>query len=536
MEDKIKVDPSRVKEIIKEELIKCAQDPIYFIKRNVLIQHPTRGRMSFNLYQFQEKVLEIFRRENYIIINKSRQLGISTLVAGYALWLMIFRKDTNILVIATKQDTAKNLVTKVSFAYDFLPSWIKNFVGGTESNNRLSIRFGNGSQIKAVSAATDSGRSEAGSLLIFDECAFIDNIETIFTAAQQTLATGGRCIAVSTPNGTGNWFHREFTKAELGDNKFTPIRLPWTVHPERTQAWRDEQDVILGKRDAAQECDADFVSSGATVIEPEIITWYESKIEPPIERRLADQNYWLWDYPDLAKDYMIIVDVGRGDGEDPSAIQVIEIESLTQVAEVETYIDTRDLGRLALAIATEWNNGILVVENTGVGWDVVQTAVEHQYQSLYYSPKTEAAFTNIETYINKFDKGDGMVAGFTTSSKTRPLLISKFASYAHNKELILRSKRTVTQMRVFVWKNGKAAAQHGFHDDLIMALGIGCYLRDTALMFRKRGQDLTRASLDLVGTHNYGFQIQSSIQSAGTSPWEMTDGRGNVEDLTWLLR
>jgi phage terminase large subunit-like protein len=251
-----------ISDAIKQELIKCKQDPAYFMKKYYTIQHPTKGRMTFNLFPFQEKSLKLFQRFDYCIINKSRQLGISTLTSAFALWMMLFEQDKNILVLATTQATAKNMVTKVRFAYDNLPSWMKLPV---MEHNRLSLRLKNGSQIKAVSAATDSARSEAVSLLVIDEAAFIDNIDKIYTAAQQTLATGGRCIALSTPNGVGNWFHKEFTRAINSENNFTPINLPWTVHPERTQEWRDQQTQDLGVRAAAQECDCLWGSSRVVV-------------------------------------------------------------------------------------------------------------------------------------------------------------------------------------------------------------------------------------------------------------------------------
>jgi len=156
-----------LKDIIKDEYKRCAQDPVYFLKKYCMIQHPQRGRLNFILYKFQERVLEDLRSCDYNIILKSRQLGISTLTACYALWLMLFYSDKNILVIATTQDVAKNIVLKVRYAFDYLPSWLK--IECVESN-KLSLRFANGSQIKAESSATTSGRSEAGSLLILDEC------------------------------------------------------------------------------------------------------------------------------------------------------------------------------------------------------------------------------------------------------------------------------------------------------------------------------------------------------------------------------
>ena len=84
---------ANIKEIIKQEYIRCAKDPIYFLKKYCQIQHPTRGRINFNLYPFQEGVLKLLNKNDRNIILKSRQLGISTLVAGIALWMMIFQKD-----------------------------------------------------------------------------------------------------------------------------------------------------------------------------------------------------------------------------------------------------------------------------------------------------------------------------------------------------------------------------------------------------------------------------------------------------------
>ena len=162
-----------LRQIIREEYLKCAQDPAHFMKKYCNIQHPQRGRVIFNLYPFQDKVLHLWRDNPYSIVLKSRQLGISTLAAGYSLWLMLFHKDKNVLCIATKQETAKNMVTKVKFMFDNLPSWLKI---EAEENNKLTLRLSNGSQVKAVSAAGDAGRSEAVSLLIIDEAAFIDGI------------------------------------------------------------------------------------------------------------------------------------------------------------------------------------------------------------------------------------------------------------------------------------------------------------------------------------------------------------------------
>ena len=102
-----------IKTAIKREYLECVKNPAHFMKKYCKIQHPTRGKIKFDLYNFQESMLDDFTSNRYNIILKSRQLGISTLSAGYSLWLMLFNADKNILVIAKDKDTAKNLVTKV---------------------------------------------------------------------------------------------------------------------------------------------------------------------------------------------------------------------------------------------------------------------------------------------------------------------------------------------------------------------------------------------------------------------------------------
>lgn len=522
-----------IRDVIKQEFIKCAKDPVYFMKKYYWIQHPQRGRIQFNLYPFQEKVLHLFQNKEYLVINKSRQLGISTLSSAYALWLMLFQKDKNILVIATKQETAKNMVTKIRFAYDQLPSWLK--IKAVE-DNRLSLRLSNGSQVKAVAASSDAGRSEAVSLLLLDEAAFIDNIGTIFTAAQQTLATGGQCFAISTPNGTGNWFHKTYTNAQIGENKFVPISLPWTVHPERSQNWRDEQDKTLGPREAAQECDCNFLTSGATVLEPDTLNWYEQNyIREPYEKRGLDGNIWMWEQPDYSRTYAVIADVARGDGKDYSAFHVVDVELACQVAEYKGQIGTRDYGNMLISIATEYNDALLVIENTGIGWDVVQTAIERGYRNLYYSPRSELSIADAETYAAKYERGDGMVPGFTMSQRTRPLVIAKMKSYMQEQSCTFRSKRLLEELRTFIWKNGRPQAQDNYNDDLVMSWATSLFLRDTTLRFKQAGEDLSRAAISSIGKSTSGYQVYQPGTVNQQNPWQIQNPYGQAEDIKWLL-
>ena len=127
-----------IKSIIREQYKKCVNDPNYFMRQYCYIQHPIEGKIKFNLFDFQEDTLTQLRDNRYNVILKSRQLGISTLCAGYALWSMLFNEDFNVLVIATTQDVAKNLVSKVQTMNENLPSWLKTNI---TTNNKLSLKL-----------------------------------------------------------------------------------------------------------------------------------------------------------------------------------------------------------------------------------------------------------------------------------------------------------------------------------------------------------------------------------------------------------
>ena len=523
-----------LKIVIRQEYLKCAKDPVHFMRKYCYIQHPQRGRIQFNLYTFQEKVLTLFQQNDYSAILKSRQLGISTLAAGYSLWLMTFHKDRNVLALATTQATARNLVTKVQFMWENLPSWLK--VESAE-NNKLSLRLVNGSKIQAKSSNADAARSEAVSLLIIDEAAFIDNIAETWASAQQTLATGGGAIVLSTPYGTGNWFHQTWVRAEAGENDFLPIKLPWYVHPERDQVWRDAQDALLGDpRLAAQECDCDFSTSGDIVFYNEYLEYYEkSHIKDPLERRGADQNLWVWESADYSRDYMVVADVARGDGKDYSTFHVIDIESAVQVAEYKGQIGTKEYGHLLVGIATEYNNAMLVIENANIGWATIQVAIDRQYSNLYYSQKSGEA--TVDSYFDKYQDHTKMVPGFTMSKKTRPMVIGKFQEYISDQSVTIQSRRLVEEMKVFIWKNGRAEAQTGYNDDLVMAFGIALYVRDTALKFRQRGIDLTKQALNNMAVNRtpYMGSYGAGTPNPYANPYQIKTEHGK-EDITWLFK
>ena len=520
---------SDLKQAIKQNYLKCAKDPAHFINQFCTIQHPQRGKIKFKLYPFQYDVLNEYEKNDYNVILKSRQLGISTLSAAYSLWMMLFQNDKNILVIATTKDTAKNLITKVRIMYDALPAWLRTAI---IENNKLSLRFKNGSQIKAIASNESAGRSEALSLLILDEAAFIEKIDGIWAAASQTLSTGGQCIALSTPNGVGNWFHKTWMDAEDHLNDFNFIRLHWTVHPDREQEWRDEQDTLLGPSLAAQECDCDFITSGQSVVDGIILEEYrEKQVKEPIEKRGIDSNVWIWEPPNYTKDYVVCADVSRGDSTDYSAFHILDVETLEQVAEYKGRMSTRDYGNLLVNIATEYNNALLVIENNNIGWATIQQVIDREYENLFYMSKdlqVVDVHRQINNKINRMEKQ--LVPGFTITSKTRPLVVSKLEEFFRERAVTVHSQRLIDELFVFIYNGSRAEAMSGYNDDLVMSFAMGLWIRETALRLRAEGIELQKKAMNSISS-NQGVYTPTNNQN---DSWKWETGK-KQESLEWLI-
>ena len=277
----------------------------------------------------------------------------------------------------------------------------------------------------------------------------------------------------------------------------------------------------------------DFLTSGDTIFDFSDLEFYETTyMQDPVERRGIDSNFWIWERPDYSRSYLLSADVARGDGTDYSAFHIWDVETCTQVAEYKGKMTPKDYGAFLVAAATEYNNALLVCENANIGWATIEEILSRGYQNLYYS--MSGVNETADSYAAKMDKGR-LVPGFTTSARTRPLVVAKIYDYIHERSCVVRSKRLLTEMRNFIWKNGKAQAQEGMNDDVVMSAAIGLYVRDTALQLRQQGLDLSRAQLNTFGSINQKKPViyqQASFQN----PYEIKDNFGHSQDISWVLK
>lgn len=455
-----------------DEIIRCGKDPAYFFNRYCKIQHPVRGTIPFKTFPFQDDCVKEFNEHRFNIVLKSRQLGLSTLVAAYSVWMTIFHRDQNILIIATKLKVAQNLMNKIKTIIKFLPSWL--MITKDVISNRQEIQFSNGSSVKAVPTSDDAGRSEALSLLIVDEAAHIDNFSELWMGLYSTLSTGGRAIILSTPNGVGNKFHELYVDAESNLNDFNPIKLLWTVHPERDQAWFDAEYRNLGPREAAQELLCEFLASGNTYINADDIAWVGSNVIPPLFKREDGFNLWIWEPVDANSRYLITADISRGDSDDFSTFHIFKPTGVV-VGEYKGKIRPDRFAELLAKIGLEYNTARICPENNTFGFAVCMKLTEIGYPNLHMHDQHFS-------YTDKFNPPTEEITkiGFSTTASNRTKILSRMEEVIRNKKIIIHSSRFYDEIKTFIWQGDKAEAMKGKNDDLIMSFAIGSWLHDTA--------------------------------------------------------
>tara|TARA_R110000824_G_scaffold96902_6_gene231727 strand:- start:1618 stop:3204 length:1587 start_codon:yes stop_codon:yes gene_type:complete len=484
------------KQEILKEVVKAGKDPVYFTTSYCRISHPQRGLIPFNAYDYQKELLKDFDSYRFNIILKARQLGISTITAAYIAWLMLFHRDKNILVVATKLQTATNLVKKVKAIIKHLPAWMR--ISDIIVDNRTSFELSNGSQIKGSSTSADAGRSEALSLLVVDEAAHVEKLGELWTALYPTLSTGGRCIALSTPNGVGNWFHQNCVEAEAGTNAFHMTTLLWDAHPERDKKWFEKETRNMSKRQIAQELECNFNVSGETVIHPDDIQWYLERTASPEYRTGFDRNYWIWKQHDTEKPYLIVADVARGDGKDNSAFHIMELEGMEVVAEYVGKPTPDEFADILFNVAGEYGNPMLVIENNNIGYAVLKKLLDKEYPSLYHSQKSDHQY--VDPVSAQWQSN--VIPGFTTSSKTRPLIVAKMEEFMRNKLIKINSNRLLSEMKTFIWHHGRPQAMRSYNDDLVMSFAIGCWVRDTVIVQSQKDIEYSKSFLSSISTAN----------------------------------
>ena len=283
-------------------------------------------------------------------------------------------------------------------------------------------------------------------------------------------------------------------------------------------------------------CDQDIVSSIKSITnKTPNKTWYkDNMVKAPILEEGVDRNLWVWEQPNYTKDYIVVADVSRGDGTDFSAAQVFDLEEMEQVAEYKGQLGTTEFGNFLIELATKYNDALLVVENNNIGWATLQTIIDRGYENLFYQEKNHLVVDEDNKHSNRYRHIDkNKIPGFTTTLKTKPLIVAKMEEYTREKMVKLKSTRLIDELFVFIYKNSKTEALEGYNDDLVMSYSILLWIRDTAIRIQSERNEHQRSLVESIGNLNERMPIMTQNKPK-SNPYEM-DINGEKEDLSWLL-
>ena len=458
------------------EFAKCA-DPItgpeYFLSNYFHIQHPTKGRMLYEPFDYQQRLVHTYHAYRFSISLMPRQTGKSTTAAGYLLWYAMFVPDSTILIAAHKHAGSQEIMQRIRYAYESVPDFIR---AGAVSYNKGSIDFDNGSRIVSAATTENTGRGMSISLLYADEFAFVRSTigREFWTSISPTLATGGKCIITSTPNsdedqfatlwkGANKCFDDFGNPTEIGINGFKAFRSYWNEHPDRDEVWAAQQRAQLGDERFRREMDCEFIIWDETLINPSHLV--ELQGVDPIERQ--GQVRW-YKRPEPQYTYMVALDPSLGTGGDPAGIQIFELPTFNQVGEWQhnrTPIQ-QQIGILTeitkyLAETVSQHNIYYSVENNSLGEAAlisISEIGEENIRGVFLSePKHSGG-------------GRSYRKGFNTTSRSKLTACAKLKNLIESKRMTILSKPLISELKTFVRSGTTIAAKPGETDDLVMSL------------------------------------------------------------------
>jgi hypothetical protein len=432
-----------------------------------MIQHPTKGSMVYHPWAYQKRLIETYHNYRYSISLMPRQSGKSTSAAGYLLWYAMFVPDSTILVAAHKYTGAQEIMQRIRYAYENCPDHIK---AGVTTYNKGSLDFENGSRIVSATTTENTGRGMSITLLYLDEFAFVrpSIAKEFWTAITPTLSTGGKAIITSTPNSDEDQFAFIWKGAnkteddfgnttEVGVNGFRAYRAHWSEQPGRDDKWAAEMKSQLGEDRFNREIGCEFIIADETLINPNTLIAMEG-IEP-VSR--IGQVRW-YKKPTKGNIYCVGLDPSLGTGGDPSAIQIFEANTTTQVGEwkhnkTDIPSQIKLLAQINKHIAectNEPNNIYYSIECNGIGEAAIVSLNEYG----------ESNIPGI--FISEVGKGR---RGFNTTNKSKLASCAKFKTLVESKKMTVNSRSLISELKAFVAHGGSYAAKIGDTDDLIMA-------------------------------------------------------------------
>ena len=454
-----------------QEFIKCSQDPVHFIRTHIKIVSLDKGLIPFDLYDFQENMVQKFHDDRFNIAKLPRQSGKSTVVTSYLLWYVLFNDNVNVAILANKAATAREMLGRLQLSYENLPKWMQQGIVGW---NKGSLELENGSKILAASTSASAVRGMSFNVIFLDEFAFIPNhiADQFFSSVYPTISSGKstKVIIISTPHGM-NMFYKLWHDAERGKNEYTTTEVHWSQVPGRDADWKEQTIANTSEEQFRVEFECEFLGSVDTLISASKLR--TMTYEDPIT---SNKGLDVYINPENDHQYTITVDVARGVTKDYSAFCVIDTTTIPYQLVAKYRNNTIKpllFPNIIHEVACAYNHAYVLVEINDIGaqiGDILQFDLE--YDNLLMSAMRGRA----GQVIGQGFSGTKVQLGVKMSTTVKKTGCSNLKQLLEDDKLLLNDYQIISELTTFIQKGQAWEAEEGCNDDLAMCLVIFSWL------------------------------------------------------------
>jgi hypothetical protein len=449
------------------------EDPIYFIKNYIKIVSLDHGLVRYELYDFQEKIVDTIHNDRFTICKMPRQSGKSTTMVSYILHYILFNPNMNVAILANKAATARDILGRLQLAYENLPKWLQQ---GVVSWNKGSVDLENGSRVVASSTSSSAVRGGSYNMIFLDEFAFVPTnvAEDFFSSVYPTISSGKttKVIIVSTPNGM-NLFYKLWVDAEHKRNSYNIVDVHWSQVPGRDEKWKIETIANTSEEQFKREFECEFLGSANTLIHP-------TKIKSMAFKNPITSNAGLdmYEKPQHGSTYVLVADVARGTKNDYSAFIVFDVSTVPYQI-VAKYRDNEIKPMLfpnvIHDVAKSYNMAYVMVEVNDIG-EQVATALQFdlEYENLIMASMRGRAG---QVVGGGFSGGKAQL-GVRTTKAVKKIGCSNLKQMIEDNKLIVEDYDTINELSTFIVKGASFEADDGCNDDLVACLFIFAWVTD----------------------------------------------------------
>jgi hypothetical protein len=458
----------------RAEYVKCFSDPIYFMSKYMKVVSLANkktgqkgGLQPFILRDYQEKLVNTFQDNRYIIAKMPRQVGKSVTTIGFLLHCIVFNEFKIYGILAHKGSASRKLLGQLKLAYEHLPKWMQS---GVLEWNKGSISLANGCQVLAEATSSSSVRGWTFDMVILDEFAMVEpNVaEEFYTSTYPTLTSGddSKVIILSTPKGIGNLFHKLWVDSENKQNDYVNFAINWWDVPGRDEEWKLQEIRNTSQRKFNQEHGCEFLGSDNTLISGEklrLLTW-----QKPINEN--EEGVKIFIYPQADHAYAMTVDVSRGLEGDYSAFIVFDVSTIPYQI-VATYrsneIDPIVFPAKIARIGQIYNDAFVLVEINDNGSQVADLLhYDLEYPNMFIAQVKQTLKTQTigGGHARRFQ------FGLKQSTTTKRIGCSNLKTLVEKDKVLIPDHEIVKELATFVADGPTFKAAPGNHDDLAMCL------------------------------------------------------------------